>query len=76
MHDLWHSPRYASRNTPAIYLWGLQAIMNDVGKSLVDLKNHKSLSNIKKSHTNDPAPIDLEDISKIRAMELVPHTLI
>ncbi|TLP75693.1 tyrosine-type recombinase/integrase [Maribacter sp. ACAM166] len=67
--------RYASKNTPAIFLRSLQAIMNDAGKTFVDLKEHKPLSNIKKkSHANAPAPIDLEDIHKIRTLELVPHT--
>ncbi len=69
------SNRYASRNTPAIYLRSLQAIMNDAGKTFEDLKDHKPLSNIKKkSHANAPAPIDLNDIHKIRTLELVPHT--
>ncbi|MGB3150262.1 MAG: phage integrase SAM-like domain-containing protein [Maribacter sp.] len=67
--------RYASKNTPAIFLRSLQAIMNDAGKTFEDLKDHKPLSNIKKkSHANAPAPIDLEDIHKIRTLELVPHT--
>lgn len=67
--------RYASKNTPAIFLRSLQAIMNDAGKTFEDLKDHKPLSNIKKkSHSNAPAPINLEDIHKIRSLELVPHT--
>ena len=67
--------RYTSKNTPAIYLRSLQAIMNDAGKTFDDLKDHKPLSNIKKkSHANAPAPIGLEDIHKIRTLELVPHT--
>ena len=67
--------RYASKNTPAIYLRSLQAIMNDAGKTFEDLKDHKPLSNIKKkSHANAPAPLDLADIHKIRTLELVPHT--
>ncbi|PIB31329.1 hypothetical protein BFP77_01815 [Maribacter sp. 4U21] len=67
--------RYASKNTPAIYLRSLQAIMNDASKTYDDLKDHKPLSNIKKkSHANAPAPIDLNDIHKIRTLELVPHT--
>jgi len=67
--------RYASKNTPAIYLRSLQAIMNDAGKTFEDLKDHKPLSNIKKkSHANAPAPLDLKDIHKIRTLELVPHT--
>jgi integrase len=67
--------RYSSKNTPAIYLRSLQAIMNDAGKTFEDLKDHKPLSNIKKkSHANAPAPIDLNDIHKIRKLKLVPHT--
>jgi site-specific recombinase XerD len=67
--------RYSSKNTPAIFLRSLQAIMNDAGKTFEDLKDHKPLSNIKKkSHANAPAPIDLEDIHKIRTLELAPHT--
>lgn len=67
--------RYASKNTPAIYLRSLQAIMNDAGKTFEDLKDHKPLSNIKKkSHANAPSPIDLDDIHKIRRLKLVPHT--
>ncbi len=69
--------RYASKNTPAIYLRSLQAIMNDAGKTFEDLKDHKPLSNIKKkSHANAPAPIDLNDIHKIRTLELEPNTAI
>ena len=67
--------RYASKNTPAIYLRSLQAIMNDARKTYEDLKDHTPLSGIKKkSHANAPAPIDLEDIHKIRKLQLVPHT--
>lgn len=67
--------RYTSKNTTAIYLRSLQAIMNDAGKSFEDLKDHKPLSNIKKkSHANAPAPIDLGDLHKIRTLKLVPHT--
>src|SRR5690606_8120275 len=69
------SNRYASKNTPAIFLRSLQAIMNDAGKTFEDLRNHKPLSNIKKkSHANAPAPLDLEDIHKIRVLELEPNT--
>lgn len=69
------SNRYASKNTPAIFLRSLQAIMNDAGKTFEDLKDHKPLSNIKKkSHENAPAPLDLEDIHKIRTLKLIPHT--
>lgn len=69
------SNRYASKNTPAIFLRSLQAIMNDAGKTFEDLRNHKPLSNIKKkSHANAPAPLDLEDIHKIRMLELEPNT--
>lgn len=67
--------RYKSKNTPAIYLRSLQAIVNDAGKTFDDLKDHKPLSNIKKkSHANAPAPLDLMDIHKIRTLKLVPHT--
>ena len=69
------SNRYASKNTPAIFLRSLQAIMNDAGKTFEDLKNHKPLSNIKKkSFANAPSPLDLEDIHKIRTLELKPNT--
>ena len=69
------SNRYPSKNTPSIHLRSLQAIMNDAGKVFDDLKNHKPLSNIKKqSFENAPAPLDLEEIQKIRALQLVPHT--
>lgn len=69
------SNRYKSKNTPAIYLRSLQAIINDAGKTFDDLRDHKPLSNIKKkSHANAPAPLDLTDIHKIRTLELVPHT--
>ncbi len=69
------SNRYKSKNTPAIYLRSLQAIINDAGKTFDDLTDHKPLSNIKKkSHANAPAPLDLTDIYKIRTLELVPHT--
>jgi len=69
------SNRYKSKNTPAIHLRSLQAIMNDAGKTYQDLKDHKPLSSIKKqSHENAPAPISLEDITAIRKLELKPHT--
>ncbi len=69
------SNRYKSKNTSAIYLRSLQAIVNDAGKTFEDLKDHRPLSNIKKkSHANAPAPLDLEEIHKIRTLELVPHT--
>lgn len=69
------SNRYKSKNTPAIFLRSLQAIMNDAGKTFEDLRSHKPLSNIKKkSHANAPAPLDLEDIHKIRMLELEPKT--
>lgn len=69
------SNRYASKNTPAIFLRSLQAIMNDAGKTFQDLKDHKPLSNIKKkSFENAPAPLDLEDIHKIRTLKLTPLT--
>lgn len=67
--------RYASKNTPAIFLRSLQAIINDARKTYDDLKDHKPLSNIKKkSHANAPSPIDLQDIQKIRKLELPPFT--
>ncbi len=69
------SNRYKSKNTPAIYLRSLQAIINDAGKTFDDLRDHKPLSNIKKkSHANAPAPLDLTDIYKIRTLGLAPHT--
>lgn len=69
------SNRYKSKNTPAIHLRSLQAIMNDAGKTYQDLRDHKPLSSIKKqSHENAPAPISLEDISSIRKLELKPDT--
>ena len=50
--------RYASKNTPAIYLRSLQAIMNDARKTYEDLKDHTPLSGIKKkSHANAPRQI-------------------
>lgn len=65
------SNRFKSKNTPAIHLRSLQAIMNDAGKTYPDLKNHKPLSGIKKqSHENAPAPLDLEDINAIRKLKL------
>ena len=67
--------RYKSKNTPAIHLRSLQAIMNDAGKTYQDLRDHKPLSSIKKqSHENAPAPLDLEDINAIRNLKLEVHT--
>tara|TARA_R110002049_G_scaffold12686_1_gene56487 strand:+ start:262 stop:1578 length:1317 start_codon:yes stop_codon:yes gene_type:complete len=69
------SNRYKSKNTPAMHLRSLQAIMNDAGKAFEDLKDHRPLSNFKKqSHENAPAPIELSDIHKIRKLELEPNT--
>ncbi|SFC05299.1 Site-specific recombinase XerD [Flagellimonas taeanensis] len=69
------SNRYKSRNTPAIHLRSLQAIMNDAGKTYSDLRDHKPLSSIKKqSHENAPEPLSLEDIMAIRNLELKPQT--
>jgi integrase len=69
------SNRYKSRNTPAIHLRSLQAIMNDAGKTYQDLRDHKPLSSIKKqSHENAPAPLDLEDINAIRNLKLEAGT--
>ena len=69
------SNRYKSKNTPAIHLRSLQAIMNDAGKTYQDLRDHKPLSSIKKqSHENAPAPLDLEDINAIRNLKLEAHT--
>jgi len=69
------SNRYKSRNTPAIHLRSLQAIMNDAGKTYQDLRDHKPLSSIKKqSHENAPAPLDLQDINAIRNLKLETDT--
>ncbi|MFS4446554.1 tyrosine-type recombinase/integrase [Maribacter sp. 2307UL18-2] len=69
------SNRYKSKNTPAIHLRSLQAIMNDAGKTYQDLKDHKPLSSIKKqSHENAPAPLNLEDINAIRKLKLEART--
>ena len=69
------SKRYKSKNTPAMHLRSLQAIMNDAGKAYEDLKDHKPLSNFKKqSHENAPAPLDLADIGKIRSLKLKTGT--
>ena len=69
------SNRYKSKNTPAMHLRSLQAIMNDAGKAFEDLKDHRPLSSFKKqSHENAPAPLDLEDIYKIRKLELEQDT--
>jgi len=69
------SNRYKSKNTPAIHLRSLQAIMNDAGKTYQDLRDHKPLSSIKKqSHENAPAPLDLEDINAIRKLKLETGT--
>ncbi|MGB3145869.1 MAG: phage integrase SAM-like domain-containing protein, partial [Maribacter sp.] len=69
------SNRYKSKNTPAIHLRSLQAIMNDAGKTYQDLKDHKPLSSIKKqSHENAPAPLSLEDINTIRKLKLKART--
>jgi integrase len=69
------SNRYKSKNTPAIHLRSLQAIMNDAGKTYQDLRDHKPLSSIKKqSHENAPAPLDLEDINAIRNLKLEART--
>ena len=69
------SNRYKSKNTPAIHLRSLQAIMNDAGKTYQDLKDHKPLSSIKKqSHENAPAPLSLEDINAIRKLKLKART--
>ena len=71
------SNRYKSKNTPAMHLRSLQAIMNDAGKAFEDLKDHKPLTSFKKqSHENAPAPLDLSDIAKIRNLKLVPYTAI
>lgn len=65
------SNRFKSRNTPAIHLRSLQAIMNDACKVFEDLKDHKPLSGIKKqSFENAPAPITLDDINTIRNLKL------
>lgn len=49
--------------------------MNDAAKTYKDLRNHNPLANIKKkSQANAPAPLDLEDIQKIRELKLVPYT--
>ncbi len=65
------SNRFKSRNTPAIHLRSLQAIMNDACKVFEDLKDHKPLSSIKKqSFENAPAPITLDDINTIRNLKL------
>ncbi len=71
------SNRYKSKNTPALHLRSLQAIMNDAGKAYQDLKDHKPLSNIKKqSFENAPNPITIKDINKIRKLKLEPETTI
>lgn len=69
------SNRYKSKNTPAMHLRSLQAIMNDAGKAFEDLRDHKPLSSFKKqSHENAPAPLDLVDIAKIRNLKLRKNT--
>lgn len=69
------SNRYKSKNTPAMHLRSLQAIMNDAGKAFEDLRDHKPLSSFKKqSHENAPAPLDLSDIAKIRNLKLKKGT--
>ncbi|SNY95273.1 tyrosine-type recombinase/integrase [Flagellimonas pacifica] len=69
------SNRYKSKNTPAIHLRSLQAIMNDAGKTYQDLRDHKPMSSIKKqSHENAPAPISLEDINAIRKLKLASNS--
>lgn len=69
------SNRYKSKNTPALHLRSLQAIMNDAGKTYYELKDHKPLSGIKKqSHENAPAPLSFEDISAIRKLKLKART--
>lgn len=69
------SNRYKSKNTPAIHLRSIQAIMNDAGKTYPELRDHKPMSSIKKqSHENAPAPISFEDITAIRKLKLKPHT--
>ena len=69
------SNRYKSKNTPAMHLRSLQAIMNDAGKAFEDLRDHKPLSSFKKqSHENAPAPLDLSDITKIRKLKLKKGT--
>ncbi|MCK5677037.1 MAG: phage integrase SAM-like domain-containing protein [Flavobacteriaceae bacterium] len=65
------SNRFKSKNTPAIHLRSLQAIMNDACKVFEDLKDHKPLSSIKKqSFENAPAPITLDNINTIRNLKL------
>ncbi len=67
--------RYKSKNTPAIHLRSLQAIMNDACRTYPDLQNHRPMSYIKKqSHSNAPAPLNMEEISAIRQLELEPNT--
>lgn len=71
------SSRYQSKNTPAIYLRSLQAIMNDARKAFDDLKDHNPLASFKKqSFENAPSPLDIEDINKIRSLQLEEGTAI
>jgi integrase len=65
------SHRYKSKNTTAIYLRSLQAILNDARKVFPDLKDHDPLASIKKqSVENAPAPLSLDDIHAIRKLDL------
>ena len=65
------SRRFPSKNTPAMHLRSLQAIMNEACNEFDDLINHKPLSKIKKqSFENAPAPLSLAEINKIRELDL------
>lgn len=51
------SNRYASKNTPNIYLRSIQAIMNDAGKVFEDLKDHKHYPRLKRKVTKTHQPL-------------------
>ncbi|MEQ9262028.1 MAG: tyrosine-type recombinase/integrase [Owenweeksia sp.] len=69
--------RFPSRNTPAMHLRSLQAIMNDAGNAFEELENHKPLSKIKKqSSANPPNPLTLDELNRIRLIDLKSGTAI
>lgn len=59
--------RVKSRNSVAIYLRSLQAILNDAEKTYHDLKGHKPLDGIKKaSRSNVPVVLSQSEVQLIR----------
>ena len=67
--------RFTSKNTPLIHLRSMQAIFNDASESYAELRDHHPLKNIpKQSFENAPNPLNIEDLDKIRNLQLEEGT--